>query len=459
MVTAVGYAYPWDLDDPAAADRAAGLGLDAVAVAASYHSTRAATPLHPTRRTVVARHAAFYLPVRESAWRGARLTPAAPTWPGSFTDAREALRAAGLPVHAWVVLTHNTRLGTAHPDLTVRNAFGESYEYALCPASDEVADYCATLVAETLELGEPDGVILEACGPLGVDHGGHHDKLEFAAWTPVQRALLSLCFGAGCASRSRAAAIDPDRLRTVVRAALHPDAAGTVATRLDGVATGLGGMATAAPRPDPMPSTVDDVLGELAGPVRAVRAGLAAGLRERLVEQIRAARPDARIALHANPDPYATGPFATVAHPTAAAPAATVEEHWTPANEAESGSSSAASNAPSSKTAASNASSSETGPGPDALVANCWRPDGAEAVLAALRDLGPGAAIGGYVRPDTLPAEHGGLAALVRRYLAAGLGELHLYHLGLLPEPALRRLAGLIALTRRSTVPPRAEAP
>ena len=44
----VGYAYQWDyIGDPAAASRAATLGLDAVAVAASYHSTRAATPLHP----------------------------------------------------------------------------------------------------------------------------------------------------------------------------------------------------------------------------------------------------------------------------------------------------------------------------------------------------------------------------------------------------------------------------
>ncbi|MGH3715778.1 MAG: hypothetical protein ACRDT4_20320 [Micromonosporaceae bacterium] len=416
MSTAIGYAYPWDFDDPAAADRAVALGVDAVAVAASYHSTRAATPLHPTRRTLVAPHAAFYLPVREAAWRGARLTPAAPSWPGSFGQSRDAVRAAGLGVHAWIVLTHNTRLGTANPDLTVRNAFGESYEYALCPANEEVADYCATLVAETLELGEPDGVILEACGPLGVDHGGHHDKLEFAAWTATQRALLSLCFCPACQTHYRTAHLNPAHLAATVRTHLTQPRPTWVAEerstrrperRVDH-------PSTSQVRADP---GVDAVLGEFAGVVRGVRVGVVRGLRERVVAQVRAIRPDARIALHASVDPYATGPFASVA---GGVPEAV-----------------------------------------DAVVATCWSPGG-EARLAALRDAvlvpqsppgaAPGArrgtAIGGYVRPDTLPADDDDLAELVRRYLAAGLTELHLYHLGLLPEPALRQLANLVTTTR-----------
>ncbi|MGH3646986.1 MAG: hypothetical protein ACRDTM_07410, partial [Micromonosporaceae bacterium] len=299
MVSAVGYAYPWDFDDPAAAGRAVELGVDAVAVAASYHTTRAATPLHPTRRTLVASHAALYVPVRTAAWRGARLVPAAPSWPGSFEQSRDAVRGAGLGVHAWIVLTHNSRLGAGHPDLTVRNAFGESYEYALCPASDEVADYCATLVGEILELGEPDGVILEACGPLGIDHGGHHDKLEFAAWTDVQRALLSLCFCAACERLYRTAGIDPDQLRSVVHAALGAASPGAGTAPIDSAPTAPAGSAPAAfASPAGEASTVDEVLGELAAPVRSVRTGLAARLRERLVGEIRAARPDARISLH-----------------------------------------------------------------------------------------------------------------------------------------------------------------
>jgi hypothetical protein len=137
MKRSVGYAYPWDyVGDPAAAPRAADLGLDGVAVAASYHATRAATPQHPDRRVFEAELAACYVPVREEAWRGHRLVPTTPRWDPdgeSFVNAHRQLAAHGLQVEAWIVLTHNSTLGRAHPDLVVRNAFGDVYPYALCP--------------------------------------------------------------------------------------------------------------------------------------------------------------------------------------------------------------------------------------------------------------------------------------------------------------------------------------
>ena len=206
----MGYAYPWDhIDDPAAAPRAATLGLDTVAVAASYHATRAATPLHPTRRIFEAPQAACYVPVREPAWRGHRLVPATPPWDPageSFANACRHLAAEGLPVEAWIVLTHNSTLGRAHPNLVVRNAFGDLYPYALCPSQQDVQDYCLTLVEEVFRSAALHGVVLESCGPMGIDHGGKHDKTEFAEWDAPRRTLLSLCFSSACASRYAAAA-------------------------------------------------------------------------------------------------------------------------------------------------------------------------------------------------------------------------------------------------------------
>jgi hypothetical protein len=94
-VRSVGYAYPWDYKgDPAAAERAARLGLDSVALAASYHATRAGKPWHPEHRLVDAQWAACYVPVVDSVWRGQRLVPLEPTWTtarDSFTPAQQQL--------------------------------------------------------------------------------------------------------------------------------------------------------------------------------------------------------------------------------------------------------------------------------------------------------------------------------------------------------------------------------
>ncbi len=284
------YAYPWDVvGDPRAADRLAGLNAGTVAVAASYHTVRAATPHHPDHRMVQARSAACYVPVRPSAWEGSRLVPAEPGWvagPDPFGTARDAVRDAGLPVHAWVVLTHNSLLGAANPDLTVCNAFGDRYTYALCPSAPDVVDYCQRLVGEVMTVGAPDGLILEACGPLGARHGGHHEKTEGADWTPVQLDLLSLCFCAACLARYRDRGIDPAELGGRVR---------------DGVD---------ATEP---PESVEEALGPLAAPVREIRTGIAAGLATTLVARARAVRPDIRITVHASAYPWGTGPFSTVA--------------------------------------------------------------------------------------------------------------------------------------------------
>ncbi|MFI7706917.1 hypothetical protein [Nonomuraea sp. NPDC049480] len=274
----VAYVYPWDVvGDPSAPERIASLGVDAVALAASYHSTRAATPYHPSHRVLDVPYPAFYLPIRPSSW--ARLVPAAPTWtsPDAYLQARDALRAAGLRVHAWTVLTHNSHLGSANPGLAVRNAFGDAYPYALCPAHEDVVEYCERLVQEILTVGEPDALILEACGPLGFGHQSVHEKTSGADWTPADADLLSLCFCAACAPRYPASTGD------VVRAAV------------DGA---------------PTRGTVEDALGPLADEIRTIRVALSTSLRERLITVARTTAPDVPITLHANPDPWAAGAFA-----------------------------------------------------------------------------------------------------------------------------------------------------
>jgi hypothetical protein len=267
-----GHAYPWDvLGDPNFAPRAAA-AVDAVTLAATYHSTRAATPLHPTRRIVDARFAALHRPIRPAAWDGHLLRAAGPDWMDDkdpFGTASAALRSAGLAVSAWIVLTHNTRLGLEHPSVAVVNCFGERYPYALCPAHPAVRAYAATLAAEAVRDVEVDGISLEACGQLGLVHLGHHEKTD-GAWTPAEIRLLSVCCCTACRAGWQSAGLDPVS-----------------------VVAGL--------REDSLP---EDVLAA----VLANRHANTDALRAEVLAAVRSQAPGVPVTLHANPDPWATGP-------------------------------------------------------------------------------------------------------------------------------------------------------
>jgi hypothetical protein len=220
----VGYAYPWDvLDAPGFVDRAKSLGVDEVAVALSYHSARAATPWSHDGTAVVARHAALYRPVREEAWSGSRLRPAKPDWvaaPDSGGDAVRALNAAGVPAAAWIVLTHSSLIGQEFPDVAVRNCFGESYPWALCPSQPEVQRYAAKVTAESIRELELSSVILEACGPLGAIHQHQHEKTD-GVWAPAVARLLSICCCVACTAGWAEAGADASETVSLLRAEIR----------------------------------------------------------------------------------------------------------------------------------------------------------------------------------------------------------------------------------------------
>ncbi|MGW6706534.1 hypothetical protein ACWGDE_16795 [Streptomyces sp. NPDC054956] len=276
------HAYPWDvLDDPAFPDRVRQAGLDAVTLALTYHSTRAATPLHPRRRFVDAAHSALYRPVREPAWTGRRLVPAGAGWvsgPDPAGAAVAALAEEGIPVNGWLVLAHNSRLGALHPELAVTNCYGESYPYALCPAQEEVREYCATLAAEALRglpAGAVRGVSLESAGQLGAVHLGCHEKTDGAYPADTLR-VLSVCCCAACRGHWRAAGLDP----------------GEAVARLRRAA-------------DPAGPALPEALGTV---LLAARHAAADALRGQVLAAVRETLPGAPVTLHAHPDPWATGP-------------------------------------------------------------------------------------------------------------------------------------------------------
>ncbi|MFI5590364.1 hypothetical protein ACIA5G_35330 [Amycolatopsis sp. NPDC051758] len=303
-----GYAYPWDVLEAGFASRARELGVDEVAVALSYHSARAATPWSASHTAVVARHAAFYRPVRAEAWEGKRLRPSTPDWVAaqdSGSDAVRVLNEAGIPAAAWIVLTHNSQLGYEHPDVTVRNCFGESYPWALCPSQPAVREYAATLTAEAVAGLELSSVILEACGPLGAVHQHQHEKTD-GVWAPAVARLLSICCCDACASSWD---VDAD----TVRAQLVEEVRRLVATGDLGV-------------------TADGLPPSLTSMLLRVRQDATDALRAAVLASLPAGT---RIVLHGALDPWVTGALPGLT-PAAADDADTVVLFgWAPATGAE----------------------------------------------------------------------------------------------------------------------------
>lgn len=404
MVTVVrGHAYPWDvLGDPSFPARVRDLGLSGVTLAAAYHSVRAATPLHPRHQIVDATHAALYRPVRESVWAGRRLRPGVAHWmdtPDPFATAGSALRAAGLPVGAWIVLTHSTRLGTAHPEVAVTNCFGERYGYALCPAHEEVREYAATLAAEAVREAPVDAVSLEACGQLGVAHPGHHDKTD-GAWTPAAARLLSVCCCRACQAEWRRRGLDPEKVLTALWAGVYACQALAGPTPA-GSASGLVG-APAGEHPGPL-GEVDPAM---AAVLLAARQEATDMLRLRVLAAIHEQAPGVPVTLHAHPDPWVTGPSPGLT-PTAAGDV-------------------------------------------DALLVPAWptTPDTADLVGRATA---AGRAVDAYLTvlaPASTEASPDALTEHARRLKAAGASRFSLYHLGLAPRWRQRLFPDLIAAVR-----------
>ena len=380
----VAHAYPWDvLGDSHFVDRARALGVREIALAASYHSTRAATPLHPSHKVVDARHAALYRPLRPEAWDGLAVVAATATWGGStdaFGDAAAELVAAGIKVNAWIVLSHSTIIGHAHPGVAVVNAFGDRYSYALQPGHPDVLAYARTLAAEAVRGVELHGVSIEAAGQLGFAHVGAHEKTD-GAYPGIGDTLMSV----SASPRERAAwserGVDAERI---------------VAKLRDGIDALAGGALAPS-------ASIDDVLSsEEAAAVLEVRHADADELRRQVLASVRAEVPDARVTLHGHPDPWKTGPSPAV---TASA-------------------------------------SSEI----DAVLVSA-RPGTADTVsiVEDTRDLvAEDTAVGAYVSvlpPKNLDEVGSHVAATV----AAGANELHLYHLGLVNRLQFDALGSIVA--------------
>jgi hypothetical protein len=207
------YTYAWDIAEAgvaSAVDEFRALGLDTVTIAGSYHAGKFLRPHGIGGKVYFPEDGTVYFNADPS--RYGAIKPVA----NSLLPERDVLREladhGGIEVNVWLVLLHNTRLGMAHPDAVVRNAFGDPYYYNLCPSAPAARAYAVGLARDVTEGYAVSGLSLEAPGFTPYAHGYHH---EFALDRPNNwlDSRLGLCFCDHCIAGAEQAGIDARRLK------------------------------------------------------------------------------------------------------------------------------------------------------------------------------------------------------------------------------------------------------
>lgn len=225
------YAYIWDLveQDPSAIEgEMQRIGLNTLAVAASYHAGKFTRPKGKTGKVYFPEDGVAHCRLNPEKYK--EIKPRI----GELAQETDVLGAfcerGNVAVSAWAVLLHNSRIGALHPDCITRNAYGDPLHYSLCPSAPEVRDYAVTLCADIADSYDVAGLSLETPGWLPSRHGYHH---EFALIgdSPRLEFYLGLCFCANCAKNAQAAGVDVkalqqrvrQRIETALSAAEEPD--------------------------------------------------------------------------------------------------------------------------------------------------------------------------------------------------------------------------------------------
>lgn len=215
------YTYAWDLAEAgiaAACDEFRRLGLDTVTMAGSYHAGKFMRPRGTSGKIYFPEDGAVYFRADPSRYGAIKPRPAGLLEGGDVL--RELTATGGMAVNVWLVLLHNTPLGLAHPDVVVRNAFGDPYYYNLCPSAPASRAYATSLAGDVSESYPISGLSLESPGFTPYAHGYHHEfaLMQSNRWL---ESLLGLCFCDHCIAAAEAQGIEARRLKAQTAAQIE----------------------------------------------------------------------------------------------------------------------------------------------------------------------------------------------------------------------------------------------
>ncbi|MCK2220994.1 hypothetical protein MF672_045405 [Actinomadura sp. ATCC 31491] len=186
-------------------DRISGYGVAGVTVGAVHHAARDVTPHGLSRLTV--RHDGAHFAPPADLFDGLRLTPV-PGHAAVFDGLREACAKRSMKLHGWTVFLSNATLGAEHPDVTVRDCFGDRGSPGdLCPAHPDVREYAVALARAVARLGV-DSVVAESLHFLPLKA-----QRSFVPLGPMDTYLFGLCFCDYCLRRAADLGVDAETAR------------------------------------------------------------------------------------------------------------------------------------------------------------------------------------------------------------------------------------------------------
>jgi hypothetical protein len=210
------YTYAWDIAEEgvdAVVAQVLRLGLDTITFAGSYHAGKFLRPQGSSGKVYFPEDGTVYF--KSDPDRYGAIKPVPNSLLSHSDILRELTQNQDVKTNVWLVLLHNTLLGSRYPQATVANAFGDRYIYNLCPSAPEAREYAVGLARDVTEHYPVAGISLETPGFLPYAHGFHH---EFALNAPNRWLdnLLGLCFCDHCLHGAAQAGIDVKRLKARV---------------------------------------------------------------------------------------------------------------------------------------------------------------------------------------------------------------------------------------------------
>lgn len=213
------WAYPWDLADEgvaAALDWLRDAGFDAIELCPNYHAISTFAPRNLGRSVFYSEQGAVYFPAR--AVRYGRIKPRVfdePEVLGAYAQAAEHAPARGIQLNAWVIGMFQPWIARAYPDTAVENALGARSFATTCPASPDVQEYLAALVADLCEQYPVHSALLERPGHADFAYGWVRERIliDLDPWT---RFLAGMCFCENCLTAARTHGVDAEEVRESV---------------------------------------------------------------------------------------------------------------------------------------------------------------------------------------------------------------------------------------------------